>query len=205
MKNWKIGFKMITLKIEGLDKLLTNFDTFVKYNNVATRRALNRIGTQARNVSLRDVKAKGKWNINMKTLKDLSKPIRATNNRPIYSFKMASSSIQLHKWKGTSYSASRTNKGYKRNAKRVGVRYRLKLDKPKRTLAKSFMKQSLFGAKEDIVFTRRKSPKGASITAQASITPTSMFQTDGEKLFIDTFLDKFPERYIQELKYLNVF
>lgn len=200
MKNEE--FEMI-IEITGLDEVLSDFDKFVKVNHIATRRALNRIGTQARNVSLRSVKADDKWNINMKTLKGVSRPIKATNNNLNYIFEMSSSSIQLHKWSGTTYFGATTKGGKRRNASRVGVKFKLKTNKPKKTLKRSFMRRSLFGAKENIVFTRRKSPKGAEITAQSSITPTSMFQQTGEERFVDVFMTKFTDRYIHELKNLK--
>jgi len=193
----------MVIEIKGLDALIKDFDRFVKVNDVATSRAMNRIGKQSSNISLRSVKADGKWNMAMKPLKALSTPHNATQNNLNYTFEMSSTSIQLHKWTGTTYFGTHTNSGKKRNASRVGVKFKLKTNKPKTTLAKSFMAKSKFGKREDIVFTRRKSPRGANITAQNSITPTSMFKQTGVDAFVESFKKSFTDRYIHELKNLK--
>ena len=192
------------LVVKGLDKLKMDFINYGKFNNVAVSNALNKTGAVSTNVSLRVVKKQG-WNMSMKELKKLVAPTKSKATTLNYIFTMKSKSISLMKFKGTTYFSETQLKSMKRKSKAgIGVRYKLKGKGRLKTLKKSFVRPSLFGTHAETVFTRRKSPMGADITAQYSITPSSMFQQEGEEVFIKTFKDKFTKTYFNQLKFKKI-
>jgi len=192
------------LTVKGLDKLKIDFDNYGKFNNTAVSNALNKTGTIAKNVSLRVTKKQG-WNMKISELKKLATPTKSKASTLNYIFTMNSKSISLMKFRGTSYFGNTQQQSLKRKSKAgIGVRYKLKGKGRLKTLKKSFIKPSIFGNHPYTVFTRRKSPRGADITAQYSITPSSMFQQEGEEAFIKTFKDKFTNTYFNQLKFKKI-
>jgi len=193
------------LKVKGLDKLQLNLTNFGKYGNVAMSNALNKTGAIAKTASLKSVRTgKEAWRIKAGDLKRGATPTRSTALTNTYTFEMSSKSMPLMMFTGkTSYLPSLTPTGKKRHGG-SGVRYRLKGKGSKKALSKSFVMPSLFHNHREEVFTRRKSPKGANITAQYSITPSSMFQQEGEKVFVDTFFQKFSKIYINQLSFKKI-
>ena len=188
------------INISGIDKVIGSFDKYVRYNRQATKFAMNQIARKASTQSLR--KTNQAWSgIKASDLKKTVKITPATNSNLNYKWYMESSPIGLEKFSAV-YRGTTTSTGKKRSSSKVGVAYKLKTKK--RTLAKSFIKKSKFGKKEEVVFTHRKSPDGADITRQSSITPTSMFLgVQGDDLFQTLFKDEFPDRYLAKLSQLT--
>ena len=193
------------LKVKGLDKLQLNLTNFGKYGNVAMSNALNKTGAIAKTQSLYAVRnGKEEWRIKASDLKKGAKPKKSTALTTTYTFEMESKSMPLMMFTGkTPYLTPLTPTG-KRRSGGGGVRYKIKGKGRKLTLAKSFVRPSLFHNHREEVFTRRKSPNGAKITAQYSITPSSMFQQEGEKVFVDTFFKKFYKIYINQLSFKKI-
>ena len=192
------------LIVKGLDELKIDFTNYGKFNNTAVSNALNKTGTVASNVSMRVTKKQG-WNMSISELKKLVSPTKSKATTLNYVFTMKSKSISLMKFKGTSYFGNTQLLSMKRKSKSgIGVRYKLKGKGRLKTLKKSFTRPSLYGDHAETVFTRRKSPRGADITAQYSITPSSMFKQEGENAFIKTFMDKFSKTYFNQLKFKKI-
>lgn len=190
------------LKIRGLDDLQMNMLNYGKYNNTAVRSSMNRVGITARKEALNQTSKIQGWNLAITKFKAVSKTKSATNSDLHLQFIMNSKSIPLIDFKGTDYQPSTTPKGRKRKGG-AGVRFKLKKQNGKKVLAKSFIAPSLFGGKET-VFVKRKSPRGASITAQSSITPSSMFKQEGEDKYISVFFRDFEARYYNQLRYYKI-
>ncbi len=196
--------KVIT--ITGLDELIKNIDNFVKFNDTASRLALNRTGSSATVEALKVTRAD--WNILARDLKATTKgSTKATNSNLEYSYIMSSQSMYLDKFSNMKEGGTRTPSGRKRNASKIGVKYKLKKGKGNlKTLNKSFIKPSKFHGGADRIFVKRPSPTGnSSITAQASITPTSMFKQEGLDAFYKTVDETFTKRYFHELGRLGAF
>ena len=192
---------MFTINVVGLDKAIKDFDKFVKYNDTATRIAINDSARKARTESL--LVTRKDWNIKAGDLKQGSKFKPASNKNLNAEFSMTSKSISLMKFsKSVPYVSKLTPTGKKRKGG-GGVKYKLKKQRGFNTLNKSFVKKSLFGNKDLTVFTKRKSPNGADITAQFSITPSSMFKQEGADAFVKVFIDSFEKRYVGQVARLT--
>ena len=183
----------MTIEITGLNELIRNMDNFVKYNATASRQALNDTGRKARTAALKLTRED--WNIKAADLKKVSKLKLAKNSNLTLTFEMDSHSLPL-KLFAKEYVTGRTPTG-KRRKGGAGVKYKLKKkQRGYKTLGgNSFIKASKFNGGRLEVFTRRRSPRGAPITAQYSITPTSMFDQRGAEKFIETFSESFANRY----------
>ncbi len=195
------GFPMV-INVKGLDEVIKSMDKFVKYNNTATRIAINDTARVARTKSLKATRED--WNIKAKTFKDTSKLKPAKNSDLNAQFTMDSKSLPLKTFADDTYTSSTTPTGKKRKGG-AGVKYKLsKKERGKKTLAKSFLRKSKFNGGRMEVFTRRPSPTGnADITAQYSITPTSMFNQEGYDLFVDEFKERFATRYLHQVARLS--
>ena len=189
------------ITIDGLDKVVGNFELFVKENRRATKNAMNEIVRKARTATLRE--RKKDWaGLRLKDFKSKTKPATLKDLESIFS--LESKPIPLMKFtRGDAYRGSLTETGKKRSASKVGVKYKLK--RKTRTLGKSFIMPSKFNGKRLEVFTHRKSPQGADITAQYSITPTSMYGDKGIDAFIEIFKREFPERYLAKIGQMTHF
>ena len=199
----KLGRFKMKLSIQGLDKVQINLGNYVKFNNTAVSQAMNSVATVSMNRSLRHVKNDNTWNISIADLKKVSTPRKSTVRTLNYIFTMQSKSIPLIFFKGTEYASKTTATGKARTGG-AGVKYKLKGKGRKKTLGKSFVKPSLFNGNRLEVFTRRKSPNGASITQQSSITPSSMFKQQGADFFMRDFKANFQKRYYNRLKQLGI-
>ena len=178
-------------------------DNYVKYNATASRQALNDTGRKARTAALKLTRED--WNIKAADLKKASKMKLASNSNLNLTFQMKSHSLPLELF-AKDYVASRTPTG-KRRKGGAGVKYKLaNKQRGYKTLGgNSFIKASKFNGGRLEVFTRRKSPRGAPVTAQYSITPTSMFDQQGAEKFVDVFMQSFADRYMGRLRHLKVF
>ena len=181
-------------------------DKYVKYNARATRLALNRSYITA--VKEASKVTREDWNIKSGILKKASDINRATNSKLSVQFEMSSKSMNLTNFTtraGTNnngYVSVRTPTGKPRKGG-GGVKYKLKKKEKTKTLGSSFIKNSKYGG-DPTVFTRRPSPTGNSdITAQYSITPSSMFNQEGSEAYIDSFLTMFMKRYKHEVDRLT--
>jgi hypothetical protein len=190
----------MTIKVEGLDKVVTNLDKFVRINPKATKDAMNDTAKKARTASLKLTREK--WNIRAKDYKKQAKFIkRARVNDLNTIFTMKTQSIPLMTF-AKGYKSATTDTGRNRKGG-AGVRYKLlRKQRGNRVLGKSFVRKSKFNGGRLEVFTHRKSPQGADITAQYAITPTSMFNQDGLDEFVRVFKDSFNQRYIGRVRYL---
>ena len=192
----------MVITVEGLDKVIKSMNKFVKYNNTATRIAINDTARVARTESLRETRED--WNIKAKEFKRTSKLKLAKNSDLNAQFTMDSKSLPLKLFADDNYTSATTPTGRKRKGG-AGVKYKLsKKERGKKTLAKSFLRKSKFNGGRMEVFTRRPSPTGnADITAQYSITPTSMFNQEGYDLFVDEFKERFATRYLHQVARLS--
>ena len=193
------------LEVKGLDELKLNLGNFGKYGNVAMSNALNKTGAISTTASLKSVRTgPDAWRIKASTLKKETAPKKSTARTTTYTFQMSSKSIPLIDFASkVPYLGLTTPTGKKRHGG-AGVRYLLKGKGAKKVLAKSFVMESLFNNHREEIFTRRLSPNGAKITAQYSITPSSMFQQEGEDIFIKTFFEKFTKIYKNQLSWKKI-
>jgi len=200
MKNEE--FKMI-LKIHGLDDLEMSMNNYVKKNDVAISSSINRVMVTARKVSLDHVSKVQGWNMKPTKFKALSHTKNSTVATLHGQFIMDSKSIPLLDFTGTAYRPKLTPKFNKRKGG-GSVFFKIKKQNGFKPLSKSFVMPSKFGSHKDTAFVRRKSPRGADITAQHTITPSSMFQQEGEDKFINSFMNNFEARYYNQLKYYKI-
>ena len=191
------------LKITGLDDLVMNMNNYGAKNNLALSTSMNRVGVTARKESLNHVSRIEKWNLSVTKFKAVSITKKATSSTVNLQFIMDSKSISLIDFKGTTWLASSTPRGKKRKGG-SGVRFKLKGAGAKKQLAKSFTAKSKFGSHKELVFVKRRSPKGAEITHQASITPSSMFKQTGVDVYVDTFFKHFQDRYYSQMRYYKI-
>ena len=196
---------ILTINVDGLDGLITNFENFVKFNRTATRQAMNETERKSQVAALRLTRKD--WNIKARDLKKGAERTLATNANLSIEFSMKSSSIPLEMFAKNvpdPYVSKLTPTGKLRTGG-AGVKYKLKKEgRGFKTLSKSFLLESKFGDHRMEIFTRRRSPTGnSSITAQYSITPSSMFKQHGADEFISTFMDNFEASYINKLQFNN--
>lgn len=191
----------MVLNVTGIDDLIKDMNAYVKYNATASRQALNDTGRKARTAALKLTRED--WNIKAADLKKNSKMKLAKNSDLTLTFEMKSAPIPLKVF-AKDYVTSLTPTG-KRRKGGAGVKYKLKKkQRGYRTLGgNSFIKASKFNGGRDEVFTRRRSPQGAPITAQYAITPTSMFDQQGAEKFVDVFMESFADRYVGRLRHLG--
>lgn len=189
----------ILFEITGVDQVVGNFDLFVKKNSQVLAQSINQIVLKASTASTKEAKAEWKG-LRVKDFKDPKvlhiRKATTANLESIWTLK--TKPIPLSKF-STKYKTARTGTGRKTRGG-AGVTYKLKSNR--RQLGNSsFLKKSKFNNGRVEVFTRRKSPNGASITAHSAITQSSMFkQVDGFEIFKDVFFKQFPQRYKNKLR-----
>ena len=193
------------LKVQGLDKVITNLNKFVKINARATSYAMNDVAGKAKTKSLKFVtknpNPKERWKIKYGDLKDKAPIKKATVSNLNLQFSLTSSSIPLMEF-GAVDQLGTTNTGRKRNGGKFSVAYKLKGSGRKDKILGAWTMKSKFNNGRKEVFTRRKSPNGAEVTAQYAITPTSMFKQEGFDVFIKEFNYNFEMRYLGRVAYL---
>jgi len=148
--------------------------------NIATSRALNH--TLGKAVTAGNKAVTKEWNIKLKELKPYIHTTKATQNSHTAIIKVKSRSISLNHFEA---------KQLKR-----GVSFKLKKNKKRTTLKHTFIAKTKNGY---IGVFKRKGLKRLPLNTFKSISPSSMYKTDGGKAVDEVVERDFNSRFIHEL------
>lgn len=195
----------MVINVTGLDEVIGNLDKFVKINAKATSHAMNDVAGKAKTKSLKfvtkNINPDERWKIKYGDLRNKAPIKKATVSNLNLQFSLTSNSIPLMEFGATELLGT-TDTGKKRNGGKGSVAYKLKGKGRKDKITGAWVMKSKFNNGRKEVFTARRSPNGANVTAQYAITPTSMFKQEGFDIFLKEFEENFKNRYLGRVAYL---